>query len=80
LTYLTWLVVSFDFFLAGLVFVPLGYIEPKVFSFDEAHGATPYGAGTYAGADGSRKPSELELTIAESHGKHFTKITTKLAA
>ena len=64
----------------GLVFVPLGYVEPKVFTFDEIHGASPWGAGTFAGADGSRKPSELELEVCESHGKHFASITAKLAA
>ena len=44
----------------GMVFVPLGYVEPKVFTFDEIHGATPYGSGTFAGPDGSRTPSDLE--------------------
>lgn len=64
----------------GMCFVPLGYTEPKVFSFDEVHGGTPYGSGTFAGADGSRQPSDLEKEIAESHGKHFATITGKLAA
>ena len=64
----------------GMVFVPMGYVEPKVFSFDEPHGATPYGSGTFAGPDGSRQPSDLEKEIAVSHGKHFAKITAKLAA
>ena len=64
----------------GMVFVPLGYVEPKVFNMDEVHGATPYGSGTFAGPDGSRQPSDLEKEIAESHGKHFATITAKLAA
>ena len=64
----------------GMVFVPIGYIEPKVFSYDEPHGASPYGSGTYAGSDGSRQPSTLEKDVAVSHGKHFAKITSKLAA
>lgn len=63
----------------GMVFVPLGYTEPKVFSFDEVHGASPYGCGTYAGPDGSRQPTELEKEIAKSHGKHFATIAAKLA-
>ena len=63
----------------GMVFVPLGYINPKVFSFDEPHGASPYGSGTFAGPDGSRQPSELEKEVAVSHGKHFAAITAKLA-
>lgn len=64
----------------GMCFVPLGYTEPKVFTFEEVHGASPYGSGTFAGADGSRLPSDLEKEIAESHGKHFASITAKLAA
>ena len=64
----------------GMVFVPLGYVDPKVFSYDEPHGASPYGSGTYAGPDGSRMPSQLELDVAETHGKHFGTITAKLAA
>jgi NAD(P)H dehydrogenase (quinone) len=63
----------------GMVFVPLGYVEPKVFSYDEVHGASPYGSGTFAGADGSRQPSDLEKEIAVSHGKHFAGIAAKLA-
>jgi NAD(P)H dehydrogenase (quinone) len=53
----------------GMVFVPLGYVDPKLFSFDEIHGGSPYGAGTYAGVDGSRQPSDLEKAVAESQGK-----------
>lgn len=63
----------------GMLFVPLGYVEPKIFNMDEVHGGSPYGAGCLAGADGSRQPSELELSIAESHGKHFATIAAKLA-
>jgi len=64
----------------GMVYVPLGYVDPKAFSFDEVHGGSAWGSGTYAGPDGSRMPSELELGIAESHGKHFAGIASKLAA
>jgi hypothetical protein len=34
--------------------------------------------GTYAGADGSRKPTSLELKIAEHQGSHFTQTATAL--
>lgn len=63
----------------GMVFVPLGYADSKVFSFEEIHGASPYGCGTFAGPDGSRMPSDLEKEVAETHGKHFATITAKLA-
>lgn len=64
----------------GMCFVPLGYTNPKVFSYDETHGASPWGCGTFAGPDGSRQPSDLEKEVAESHGKHFATIAAKLAA
>ena len=34
--------------------------------------------GTYAGPDGSRKPTELELKLAEHQGSHFTQVATAL--
>ena len=40
----------------------------------------PYGASTLAGTDGSRQPSENELTIARAQGKHVAEIAGKLAA
>jgi hypothetical protein len=63
----------------GMVFIPLGYTEPKMFSFDEPHGASPYGSGTFAGPDTSRMPSDLEKEICVSHGKHFATVAAKLA-
>ncbi len=32
---------------------------------------SPWGAGTFAGADGSRQPTALELEVAEIQGKNF---------
>lgn len=37
----------------------------------EIHGGSSYGPGSFAGADGSRQPSEFELTICTHYGKHF---------
>jgi NAD(P)H dehydrogenase (quinone) len=62
----------------GMVYVSLGYRDSKAFSYDETHGASPWGAGTFAGADGSRQPSDLEKGIAETQGKTFAEITAKL--
>jgi NAD(P)H dehydrogenase (quinone) len=62
----------------GMVFVPLGYADPKITSLDEVHGASPYGAGTFAGSDGKRQPSELELAICETQGKIFATTAAKL--
>lgn len=58
----------------GIVFVPLGYSNPKMTSLDEVHGGSPWGAGTFAGADGSRQPTALELDIAQTQGLHFYKV------
>jgi NAD(P)H dehydrogenase (quinone) len=45
---------------------------------NEITGGGPYGAGTLAGADGSRQPSANELAIARFQGKHVAEITAKL--
>lgn len=62
----------------GMVFVPLGYSTPLLFNMDEVHGGSPYGAGTFAGPDGSRQPTELELNVAQHHGKHFGGVAAAL--
>ncbi|MDA5193157.1 NAD(P)H:quinone oxidoreductase [Govanella unica] len=64
----------------GMIVVGLPYSAPNLSSISEVHGATPYGAGTIAGADGSRQPSELELELARFQGEHVAKITKKLTA
>ena len=65
----------------GMVFVPIGYaMGADMFDTSEVRGASPYGAGTYAGADGSRQPSVLELKIAKFQGEFFAKTALKLAA
>ncbi|KAL4967965.1 putative NADH-quinone oxidoreductase Pst2 [Aspergillus stella-maris] len=57
----------------GFLYVPLGYKTtfPLLSNLEEVHGGSPWGAGTFAGADGSRQPTALELEIAESQGKAF---------
>lgn len=59
----------------GIIFVPLGYgpTFPLLTNLDEVHGGSPWGSGTFAGGDGSRSPSLLELTIAEAQGTEFVK-------
>ena len=61
-----------------MVFVPLGYSHPGITSMDEVHGGSPWGAGTYASSDGSRKVSDLELEIAKAQGANFYKTIAKL--
>ncbi|CAF0825235.1 unnamed protein product [Rotaria sp. Silwood1] len=62
----------------GMLFVPIGYTCPLLTNMDEVHGGSAYGAGTYAGSDGSRKPTDLELKIAEHQGSYFTQVATAL--
>jgi len=63
----------------GIIFVPLGYSKsyPEMASVSEVRGGGPWGAGTIAGPDGSRQPSELELKIASIQGQAFYEAVAK---
>ena len=63
----------------GMVIVGVPYSEPGLTRMDEISGGTPYGATTLAGADGSRQPSDNELQIARTQGRHVAEIAAKLA-
>jgi len=64
----------------GINFVPLGYTHAlaEITNLKEVHGGSPWGAGTFSDADGSRQPTELELTIAEKQGKAFYETLAKV--
>ena len=64
----------------GMVIVGLSYATQELTDLSEVKGGSPYGAGTIAGSDGSRSPSEAELTIARAQGKRVAEIAAKLAA
>ncbi|GMM49331.1 hypothetical protein DASB73_002890 [Starmerella bacillaris] len=63
----------------GIIFVPLGYKEvfPQLTNLEEVHGGSSWGAGTFAGPDGSRQPTELELDVAFKQGKSFAEVVSK---
>jgi NAD(P)H dehydrogenase (quinone) len=63
----------------GMVYVGLPYSCPELADVTEVKGGSPYGAGTIAGADGSRQPSAKELAQARFQGRHVANITKKLA-
>jgi len=65
----------------GMNFVPLGYARAfdKLTNLSEIHGGSPWGAGTFAGADGSRQPSALELEIAKIQGQTLYELVSKRA-
>ncbi|CDH10313.1 probable Protoplast secreted protein 2 [Zygosaccharomyces bailii ISA1307] len=63
----------------GIIYVPLGYanVFNELSNLEEPHGGSPWGAGTLAAADGSRKPSNLELTVHETQGRTFAETVKK---
>lgn len=46
-------------------------------NLNEVHGGSAWGAGTFAGGDGSRQPSELEIRVAVAQGKAFYEAVAK---
>lgn len=64
----------------GMVYVGLPYAAPELTDISEVRGGSPYGAATIAGPDGSRQPSDKELSLARFQGKHVAEIAGKLAS
>ena len=64
----------------GMIIVGVPYSCQELMNMGEITGGSPYGAGTLAGGDGSRKPTENELRIARFQGAHVAKIAAKLSA
>lgn len=62
----------------GMIIVGVPYSQQGLLNMKEITGGTPYGATTLADADGSRQPTENELTIARFQGKRVTEIAAKL--
>jgi NAD(P)H dehydrogenase (quinone) len=58
----------------GMTIVGAPYTEKRLTQIDEVMGGTPYGSSTIAGGDGSRMPSENDLAIARSHGRHVATV------
>ncbi|MCJ1243001.1 Minor allergen Cla h 7 [Trapelia coarctata] len=64
----------------GIIFVPLGYKTSMYIqgALDEVRGGSPWGAGTFAGGDGSRQPTAKELEMASLQGKAFYEALAKV--
>jgi NAD(P)H dehydrogenase (quinone) len=62
----------------GMIVVGLPYACPELLDISQPRGGSPYGAGTIAGADGSRQPSANELAQARFQGRHVAQIAKKL--
>ncbi|KAK4119962.1 benzoquinone reductase [Parathielavia appendiculata] len=63
----------------GIIYVPFGYAKAfaQLTDLSEVHGGSPWGAGTFAGPDGSRQPTARELEVAEIQGAEFYKTALK---
>src|SRR5689334_19514291 len=66
-------IVSFHVVLMHLGFVVIGlpYTFKGQLSITQVHGASPYGASTIVGSDGTRLPSTVELEAARHQGYHM---------
>jgi NAD(P)H dehydrogenase (quinone) len=62
----------------GMLIAGIPYSEPGLSTAGEMSGGTPYGASTLAAPDGSRMPSENELTLARYQGKRVAEIALAL--
>ncbi|HEY5751540.1 MAG TPA: NAD(P)H:quinone oxidoreductase [Chthoniobacterales bacterium] len=62
----------------GFIYVGVPYAIAETMDVSEVRGGSPYGAGTVAGPDGSRQPSEKEIAIAKFQGKHVASVAAKL--
>ncbi len=64
----------------GMIIVGLPYSAAELTDISEVRGGSPYGAATIAGADGSRSPSDREISLARQQGLHVAQIAHKLSA
>jgi NAD(P)H dehydrogenase (quinone) len=64
----------------GMIVVGVPYSCQELLNMGEITGGSPYGAGTLAGGDGSRTPTDNELKIARFQGAHVATIAAKLSA
>lgn len=62
----------------GMIVVGLPYSAEGLTDLSEVRGGSPLGAGTIAGADGSREPSDLELELARFQGRHVATISAQV--
>ncbi len=63
----------------GIIYVPLGYARTFSLLADlsEVRGGSPWGAGTFSAADGSRQPTAKELELATIQGEVFYETVAK---
>lgn len=64
----------------GMLIAGLPYTFTQQTSGEGIVGGAPYGAGTIAGADGSRQPTQTDLAGARFQGRYVAEIAVRLAA
>jgi NAD(P)H dehydrogenase (quinone) len=64
----------------GMIIVGVPYSCQEIMNMSEITGGSPYGAGTLAGGDGSRQPSENEIKIARFQGRRVAEVAKKQSA
>lgn len=62
----------------GMILVGVPFSQPELMITDQMTGGTPYGATTIAAPDGSRQPSEPELSLARYQGQRVAEIALAL--
>ena len=62
----------------GMIVVGLPYSAKGLTDLSEVRGGSPLGAGTIAGADGSRQPTEMELELARFQGRHVATVSAQV--
>jgi NAD(P)H dehydrogenase (quinone) len=63
----------------GMLIAGLPYTFAGQTTGDGIVGGAPYGAGTIAGADGARQPTETDLAGARFQGAHVAEVAARLA-
>ncbi len=64
----------------GFIILGVPYSCDELQDTSDFRGGSPYGAGTVAGIEGKRTPSDVELKIAHFQGQYVARITKKLKA
>lgn len=64
----------------GMIIVGFPYFCQEIMEISNITGASPYGASTLTGVDGSRQPSENEIKIARFQGTYVADVAKKQSA
>ncbi len=62
----------------GMIILGVPFSEQRLMEGEVMQGGSPYGATTITRGDGSRMPSEAELEIANTQGRHVATVTGQL--